>query len=135
MSRALFLELFGDVFEHTPQIAAGAYDAGLTTAQDTAEGLHAAMLEVLKKLPPPAKEKLINAHPDLAGRLALAKRLTADSNKEQASAGLDQLTEDELERFTTLNHQYRMRFDFPFIMAVKAGPRRNPRRLRAAAGQ
>ena len=66
-----------------------------------------------------AQLALINAHPDLAGRLAKAGRLTPDSTKEQASAGLDQLTDDERSRFTTLNDAYKARFGFPFIMAVK----------------
>jgi allantoinase len=62
---------------------------------------------------------LIEAHPDLAGRLALARTLTADSTREQASAGLDRLTPDELSQFTELNAAYREKFGFPFIMAVK----------------
>ncbi len=62
---------------------------------------------------------MIAAHPDLAGKLALAKSLTADSTQEQASAGLDRLSADELARFTRLNQDYRARFGFPFIMAVK----------------
>ncbi len=119
MEREAFIAAFGDIFEHTPEIAAAAFDAGLTEAADTAEGLHKAMLAALRRFPGTAKEKLILAHPDLAGRLAQAKKLTADSAKEQGSAGLDQLTDEERDQFTTLNHAYRMRFDFPFIMAVK----------------
>ena len=65
------------------------------------------------------KKALILAHPDLAGKLALAKTLTAESTGEQASAGLDRLTPDELAKFTALNEAYRARFGFPFIMAVK----------------
>ena len=62
---------------------------------------------------------LVNAHPDLAGKLALSKKLTAESTGEQAGAGLDQLSAEELARFTHLNDSYRARFGFPFIMAVK----------------
>ena len=65
------------------------------------------------------KRALIEAHPDLAGKLALAKTLTAESTREQASAGLDRLTPDELRQFGELNDAYRARFGFPFIMAVK----------------
>jgi OHCU decarboxylase len=65
------------------------------------------------------KRALIEAHPDLAGRLALAKTLTADSTREQASAGLDRLAPEELREFTDLNGSYRGKFGFPFIMAVK----------------
>ncbi|MGL5734438.1 MAG: 2-oxo-4-hydroxy-4-carboxy-5-ureidoimidazoline decarboxylase, partial [Beijerinckiaceae bacterium] len=87
--------------------------------QETAEGLHAAFVTVLDAMSREEKLRLINAHPDLAGRLALAKQLTDDSTKEQAGAGLDRLTPDELTRFTALNEAYKTRFRFPFIMAVK----------------
>jgi OHCU decarboxylase len=65
------------------------------------------------------KRALILAHPDLAGRLALAGALTAESTSEQASAGLDRLTPSELEEFTRLNEAYKGKFGFPFILAVK----------------
>ena len=65
------------------------------------------------------RHTLIAAHPDLAGKLALAQGLTAESMQEQASAGLDRLTPDELAKFTSLNDAYTARFGFPFIMAVK----------------
>jgi OHCU decarboxylase len=119
MTREAFLSAFGDVFEHTPEIAAATFDAGLTAAADTAKGLHTAMLAALRKFSADAKERLILAHPDLAGRLARAGKLTADSSKEQASAGLDQLTDEERDQFSSLNHAYKMRFDIPFIMAIK----------------
>ncbi len=118
MSRAMFVELFGDVFEHSPWIADRAYDAGLTSAEDTAEGLHAALIQVLSGATREQKLALIRAHPDLAGRLKL-KDLTTDSQSEQASAGLDRLTEEERNRFLALNDAYRQKFGFPFIMAVK----------------
>jgi OHCU decarboxylase len=118
MSRALFGELFGDVFEHSPWIAEEAHAAGLTSAQDTAEGLQAAMVQVLSGATRERKLALIRAHPDLAGRLRLAD-LTADSQREQASAGLDGLSEEERDRFLSLNDAYQQKFGFPFIMAVK----------------
>jgi len=119
MSPALFVEVFGDIFEHTPQIAARAHAAGLRGEHDTAAGLHGAMVAHMRAMSVDEKRALILAHPDLAGRLALAKQLTADSLKEQGSAGLDRLTADELKRFTQLNDTYKVRFGFPFIMAVK----------------
>jgi len=118
MSKALFVERYGDVFEHSSWIAERAYDAGFTTAQDTAEGLHAAMVRVLSEASREAKLALIRAHPDLAGRLKLAD-LTADSRSEQSSAGLDSLTGEERDWFLTLNDAYKEKFAFPFIMAVK----------------
>src|SRR5918998_1195750 len=118
MSKALFVERYGDVFEHSPRIAERAHEAGLTTAQDTAEGLPAPMVHVLSEASGEAKLALIRAHPDLAGRLKLAD-LTADSRSEQSSAGLDSLTEEERDWFLTLNDAYKEKFAFPFIMAVK----------------
>ncbi|WP_112662501.1 allantoinase PuuE [Microvirga flavescens] len=118
MAKALFVEAFGDVFEHSAWIAARAHDAGLTSAQDTAEGLHASMVHVLSDASREQKLSLIRVHPDLAGRLKLAE-LTEDSQHEQASAGLDSLTEEERNRFLALNDAYRQKFGFPFIMAVK----------------
>jgi OHCU decarboxylase len=117
-SRAQFVELYGDIFEHSGWIAERAHDAGLAAAQDTAEGLHAAMVHVLSEASREAKLALIRAHPDLAGRLKLAD-LTADSRTEQSSAGLDSLTEAERDRFLSLNDAYKRKFGFPFIMAVK----------------
>lgn len=119
LHRALFVERFGDVFEHTPGIAEAAHRAGLSTAQDTAGGLHAAMEAQMWALTDQAKLALIKAHPDLAGRLARASLLTPDSAHEQASAGLDRLTPADLETFTRLNEAYRAKFGFPFIIAVK----------------
>ena len=119
MPRALFVERFGDIFEHTPVIAETTHRAGLTTEHDTANGLHGAMVKAMRGLHDDQKLALIKAHPDLAGRLALAKRLTADSAKEQSSSGLDRLTPDELAAFTDHNSRYISRFGFPFIFAVK----------------
>jgi 2-oxo-4-hydroxy-4-carboxy-5-ureidoimidazoline decarboxylase len=62
---------------------------------------------------------LIRAHPDLAGRLAQQKRLTAESTREQASAGLDALTDAELADFTARNETYQAKFGFPFIICAR----------------
>ena len=119
MGQALFAAAFGDIFEHSPHIAERTHTKGLTTEHDTAEGLHTALVATMRDMTQAEKHTLISAHPDLAGRLALAKELTADSAREQGSAGLDRLTPDELGRFTELNDAYRSRFGFPFVMAVK----------------
>jgi OHCU decarboxylase len=118
MSRAIFIERFGDIFEHTPQLAQAAHAAGLSPQHDSLDGLHAALSAALYRLPRDAQLALIRAHPDLAGRLARANQLTADSKQEQVSAGLDRLTAEELREFTSLNERYRARFAFPFVMAV-----------------
>ena len=120
LPRALFLERFGDIFEHSPGIVEAAHRAGLTVANDdTASGLHRALVVQMRALPRDAKIALIKAHPDLAGKLAQAQQMTSDSATEQGSAGLDRLTATELTRFTELNDAYKARFGFPFIMAVK----------------
>jgi len=116
MSQVQFVQGFGDIFEHSPWIAERAFIAGVS---DTAEGLMAAFSAVLDDASRDEKLALINAHPDLAGKLAQAKKLTEDSTSEQASAGLDHLTAAEVTRFTQLNDAYKARFDFPFIMAIK----------------
>ena len=119
LPRVAFVDHFGGVFEHSPWVAEAAFDAGLDGACDTASGLHALMSRAMMAGSEEQKLALIMAHPDLAGRLARAGRLTAESTREQASAGLDQLTDEERARFTELNDAYKARFGFPFIMAVK----------------
>jgi OHCU decarboxylase len=67
---------------------------------------------------------LIRAHPDLAGKAAIAGELTDDSETEQASAGLGSCSPDEYARFKALNDAYRNKFGFPFVMAVRNKSRR-----------
>lgn len=119
MARADFVARFSHVFECSAWISEAAFDAGLPADATTAEGLHRALCAVLRAAPRERKQALIEAHPDLAGRLARAGRLTSDSIREQSSVGLDRLSDDEHERFTTLNAAYREKFGIPFIMAVK----------------
>jgi 2-oxo-4-hydroxy-4-carboxy-5-ureidoimidazoline decarboxylase len=119
LSRDDFIARFGGIFEHSAWVAEGAYDRGLGPESDTPEGLHADMAAVMRAAPKNKQLALINSHPDLAGKLHAAGRLTADSTKEQSSAGLDMLTDEERARFTELNDAYKARFGFPFILAVK----------------
>lgn len=121
MDRDAFVGRFGPVFEHSPWIVEQAWEAGLRP--DTAEGLHAALVAVLRDAPRERQEALLDAHPDLAGKLAVRGELTADSTAEQASAGLDRCTPEEFARFTALNEAYKARFGFPFILAVKGRTR------------
>ncbi len=114
-----FVAAFGGVFEHSEWIAKLAFSKGIAAEHDTAGGLHAAMSEVFRSASESEKLAVLNAHPDLAGKLAAAKRLTPESTSEQASAGLDALTDDEREKFTTLNAAYVAKHGFPFIIAVK----------------
>jgi len=123
LGRTLFVERFGGVYEHSPWIAEAAWDKGFDASADSAEGLSAAMASAARAGGAEKQRALINAHPDLAGRLAAAKKLTAESTGEQAGAGLDHLSDEERARFVELNDSYRARFGFPFIMAVKGQTR------------
>jgi OHCU decarboxylase len=118
-ARGDFIERFGGVFEHSPFIAERAYDGGLIFVPLTAKGVHAAMAQVFRKASPDERLTILRAHPDLAGKLAIAGELTEDSRKEQAGAGLDRLSPAEHARFTALNTAYTEKFGFPFIIAVK----------------
>lgn len=119
MTRAAFIESFGGVFEHSPWIAEQAFEGELGPAHDTAAGLHNALARKFRSADADARLGVLRAHPDLAGKLAAAKQLTAESTSEQASAGLDALTDEERAHFTDLNARYTATFGFPYIIAVK----------------
>jgi len=118
MALADFVARFGGVYEHSPWIAEAAHRRGLTSAEDRPAGLAAAMAAVLADAEREAKLALIRAHPDLAGRAAIAGELTEASRSEQAGAGLDRCTPEEYRRFQELNAAYKAKFGFPFILAV-----------------
>ena len=119
MMRDRFVSLYGGIFEHSAWIAEGAFDLELGRAHDTARGLHNALARVFRSAGEDQRMGVLRAHPDLAGKLAAAKRLTAESTSEQASAGLDALTDAERETFTRLNTEYVAKHGFPFIIAVR----------------
>lgn len=111
-----FVEAFGDIAEESPWVAVKAHGARpFATAGD----LIGAFAEALMAADDEDRLGVICAHPDLAGKLAVAGRLTQDSTAEQSSAGLDSLTDAERAEFTALNETYKARFGFPFILAVK----------------
>jgi OHCU decarboxylase len=114
--REAFVERLGGVAEGSPWVAERAWALGPFAG---AAGREEAFARVIREAPPPEQLALIRAHPDLAGRAALAGDLTAESAGEQASAGLDRLRPGDLARFTELNEAYRARFGFPFVMRVR----------------
>jgi 2-oxo-4-hydroxy-4-carboxy-5-ureidoimidazoline decarboxylase len=116
MNRTGFATTLGFAFELSPWVVQRAYDAA---PFDSVEALHAETMAVLEAASEDQRLALIRAHPELASKAAIAKQLTAESNAEQASAGLDKLTPEEFERFHALNAAYRERFGFPFIIAVR----------------
>ena len=119
MDRAAFVARFGGVYEHSPWVAERVWDAEMGAVHDSAAGLAARMAQMFRQGTDAERLAVLNAHPDLAGKLAAAKRLTAESTAEQASAGLDALTDAERAEFTRLNEAYTARHGFPFIIAVR----------------
>ena len=119
MSRDAFAKAFGGVYEHSPWVARKAYDFGIGVANDTAQGLNFALRTQFRLACYDDQLAVLVAHPDLAGKLASANLLTAESTSEQASAGLDNLTQEEKDTFEKLNTAYVEKFGFPYIIAVK----------------
>ncbi len=119
MDHARFVEAFGSIFEHSPWIAERAFALELGPAHDSAVGLQNALARAFRSASREERLGVLRAHPDLAGKLASAERLTAESSNEQASAGLDALTDAERETFTRLNTLYMEKHGFPFIIAVR----------------
>ena len=111
-----FETAFGDIAEESPWVAVQAFRSA---PFQNRESLIDAFSNALMDADDEDRLAVICAHPDLAGKLAAAGRLTEDSTAEQASAGLDSLTDAEREEFTALNESYKARFGFPFILAVK----------------
>ncbi|MCW5715880.1 MAG: 2-oxo-4-hydroxy-4-carboxy-5-ureidoimidazoline decarboxylase [Bauldia sp.] len=116
LSDAAFVSSFGDVAEHSPWVAERAAAARPFASRDA---LLAAFAAAIDAADPHRQLALLRAHPDLAGRAAIAGELAPESTREQAGAGLGSLTPDEFARFTELNDRYRARFRFPFILAVR----------------
>ncbi len=111
-----FIKAFGDVAEASPWVAMAAEPK--RPFRDR-EALVAAFVSAIDEAAGDRQLALLRAHPDLAGRAAIAGDVLPESKKEQGGAGLDRLTPDEFARFMSLNTRYRERFDFPFIIAVR----------------
>jgi 2-oxo-4-hydroxy-4-carboxy-5-ureidoimidazoline decarboxylase len=111
-----FVDRFGDVAEHSPWVAERA--AAMRPFADR-EAMIAAFAAAVDAAGDGEQLALLNAHPDLAGRAAVAGAIAEDSKREQAGAGLDRLTAEEHARFLDLNDRYKARFRHPFILAVK----------------
>jgi 2-oxo-4-hydroxy-4-carboxy-5-ureidoimidazoline decarboxylase len=116
LSKEEFVTKFGSLFEHSPWVAEEAWHE---RPFDGLSDLHGAFLSEMYDAPLGRQLALIGAHPDLAGKAAIAGQLTPESAREQASAGLNQLTPEEYENFHRLNTAYRQKFGFPLIIAVR----------------
>ncbi len=119
MDRAAFVERFGGVYEHAPWIAERAHALELGPAFDSAKGVAAALARVFRGASEAERHGVLEAHPDLAGKLAGARRLTPASAAEQAGAGLDALTDDDRATFQRLNAAYTSAYGHPFVIAVR----------------
>ncbi len=120
MSAAEFVDCFGDVAEHSPWVAEKAFGSAPFADRDA---VIAAFENAMMAAGETERLRLVRAHPDLAGKAAIAGDLADESRKEQAGAGLDTLSPEEFSRFTDLNDRYRKKFGFPFIFAVRGSTR------------
>jgi 2-oxo-4-hydroxy-4-carboxy-5-ureidoimidazoline decarboxylase len=110
-----FVAAIEDVFEHAPWVAEAAVPG---RPYATVAALHDAMMEVVRQAPADRQHAFIAGHPELGSRVARAD-LTAASRSEQGGLGLDQLSAEEFDRFSSLNADYRKKFAFPFIICVR----------------
>jgi OHCU decarboxylase len=116
-----FIARYAGIYEHSPWVAERV--APIAADDDDVDRLAALMADCVDNASTEQQLLLIRAHPDLAGRAQVAGKLTADSALEQASAGLDQCSPEEFERFQSLNTAYWDKFGFPFVMAVRGSDR------------
>ena len=103
LSKSLFTELFGNVFENASWIAEKLYEQ---KPFENFEDLSKKMMDIFENTNKENKLKILNSHPDLADKTKIGK-LTSDSNEEQNSAGLDKCTIKEFEEFKNLNEKYK----------------------------
>ena len=111
-----FMAALGDVYEHAPWVAQA---ASRQRPFVTLTALHNAMMAAVRAAPADQQVALIKGHPDLAGKAAQTGAMTVDSKAEQASAGLDRLSETEFAQFHRLNNAYREKFGIPFIICAR----------------
>jgi 2-oxo-4-hydroxy-4-carboxy-5-ureidoimidazoline decarboxylase len=116
LAKEEFVAKVGALYEHSPWVAERAWHERPFGSRSE---LHNAFVRAMYKAPRELQLGLIRAHPDLAGKAAVAGELTPESTREQASAGLDRLTPEEYEAFTEMNRAYRERFGFPMIVCIR----------------
>ena len=112
LNKSEFLSTFGNVFEKTEWIAEKCYNS---KPFNNVQELVNKMMEIFENSIKEKPLKILNSHPDLA----VKKKLTKESENEQANANLNQCTNEEFEEFNNLNEKYKKKFGFPFIIAVK----------------
>jgi OHCU decarboxylase len=118
LTREDFVKAFGWVFEDSPWVAEAAWDSRPFGSRGE---LHNAMRRQVEAAAPERQLALLRAHPDLGNRV----RMSEASTREQAGAGLNRLTKQEHDSLLALNREYRERFGFPFLFAVKGSGNRD----------
>ncbi|HEY7984020.1 MAG TPA: 2-oxo-4-hydroxy-4-carboxy-5-ureidoimidazoline decarboxylase [Ktedonobacterales bacterium] len=117
LDRDAFVAALAGLFEGPPWIVEQAWARRPFANRAT---LYQALCAVMRAAPEARQVALLQAHPDLVGRAALAGTLSPASAGEQAAAGLDALTADAIATFQRLNQEYRARFGFPFVICARA---------------
>lgn len=116
LSQEDFIQKFGNVVECTPMCAAAISE---NRPFHNIKDFYRNLCEFIDALPSNGRAAILRCHPDLAGRLAKANALTEESTQEQASAGLDSLSQDELRMIDSYNNKYRQKFGFPFVICAR----------------
>jgi 2-oxo-4-hydroxy-4-carboxy-5-ureidoimidazoline decarboxylase len=116
MDQAAFTEALGDIFENSPWVAEQAWQARPFASVDD---LHARMVALVRFGNIDRQLALLRSHPDLAGKEAQAGTMTSASVAEQASAGLNALSKEEVATLAEYNAAYKEKFGFPFMIAVR----------------
>ena len=118
-----FLAAYGGVYEASPWVAEAVWPRVPTGALDDVVMMRGAMCVAVETASAEMQMQLVRAHPELAGRAAIAGDMTEESKSEQKGAGLDRCSPEEFAEFMTLNATYNEKFGFPFIIAVKGHDR------------
>ena len=114
-----FMTQFGGIYEHSPWVAATIWSEGLGPDDRQLSPFATRMQAIVEAAGHDRQLALLRAHPELAGKLAIAGGMTVESSSEQAGAGLDSCTPVEFASFSDLNDRYGVRFGHPFIIAVR----------------
>ena len=114
--QAAFVAAVGDIFEHAAWVAERAHAARPFATIAT---LHDAMMQAVRAAPRTEQLAFLRGHPELAGKVARAGAMTADSKAEQGGLGLDRLNDQDFARFERANTAYAKKFGFPFIVCVR----------------
>ncbi len=116
LSKTEFIQILGGIFEHSPWVAEKVYTE---KPFDSVSTLLEKMIQIVSTASHQQQLALICNHPELAGKAAEQNALTDESKNEQAGAGLNNCSSEELQKLRLLNQQYRNRHGFPFVIAVK----------------